>query len=98
MLILVVISNLLFFYSLFLIARVVIEFIRMFARDWHPTGAIVVILEFIFTITDPPIKFLRKFIPPIPLGSVRLDLSVLILLIGIMVLQSVIGGIIASSA
>ncbi|MBN4927906.1 YggT family protein [Hoyosella rhizosphaerae] len=94
---LIVISNLLFFYSLFLIGRVVVEFIKMFARDWYPTGAVATILEILFAITDPPINFLRRVIPPIPLGTVRLDLSVLILLIGIFIIQGVITGIIAAN-
>ncbi|WP_408611373.1 YggT family protein [Lolliginicoccus lacisalsi] len=98
MLILDALSTLLFIYSLLLIARVVVEFIRMFARDWRPSGPVVVILEFIFMSTDPPIRFLRRFIPPLTLGSVRLDLSVLILLIGISILRSVITAIRFSAA
>ncbi|MBD8507769.1 YggT family protein [Hoyosella sp. G463] len=97
-LILDALSTLLFIYSLLLIARVVVEFIRMFARDWRPSGPVVVILEFIFMSTDPPIRFLRRFIPPLTLGSVRLDLSVLILLIGISILRSVITAIRFSAA
>nr|WP_149362027.1 YggT family protein [Lolliginicoccus suaedae] len=97
-LILSALSTLLFIYSLLLIARVVVEFIRMFARDWRPSGPVVVILEFIFMTTDPPIRFLRRMIPPLTLGSVRLDLSVLILLIGIAILQNVLGAIAAGLA
>jgi YggT family protein len=92
-----VIYQLLFFFFLILLARVVIELIKAFARDWRPTGAVVIVLEVIFSITDPPVKFLRKLIPPIPLGAVRLDLSILILLIGVTILQRVVLGIIHSS-
>ena len=53
----------LFVFWLLLIARVVVEFIRSFSRDWHPRGFTVVILEAIMTVTDPPVKLLRRIIP-----------------------------------
>ncbi|MDP7701530.1 MULTISPECIES: YggT family protein [unclassified Mycobacterium] len=71
----------LFTFWLLLIARVVIEWIRSFSRDWRPTGATVVILEIIMSITDPPVKLLRRLIPQITIGAVRLDLSILVLLL-----------------
>ncbi|CAM3922500.1 YggT family protein [Smaragdicoccus niigatensis] len=80
-------------FGLLLIARVVIEFIRSFARDWHPSGFIVVILEAIFTITDPPVRLLRRLIPPIPLGGIRLDVSIMILLLVVLLLTEVAAGL-----
>ncbi len=55
---------LLFIFWLLLIGRIIVEFIRTFARDWKPTGFVVVVLEAIFTVTDPPVKLLRRLIPP----------------------------------
>ncbi len=80
----------LFLFWLLLIGRVVVEFIRSFARDWHPTGFMVVILEAIFTVTDPPVKFLRRIIPPLNLGGVRLDLSIMVLLFIVFILMRVV--------
>ena len=71
----------LFTFWLLLIARVVIEWIRSFSRDWRPRGFTVVILELIMSITDPPVKLLRRLIPQITIGAVRLDLSILVLLL-----------------
>ena len=71
----------LFLFWLLLIARIVIEFIRSFSRDWHPRGITVVILESIMTITDPPVKLLRRFIPQLTIGAVRLDFSIMVLLL-----------------
>ncbi len=72
----------LFVFWLLLIARVVVEFIRSFSRDWHPRGgATVVILELIMTITDPPVKLLRRLIPQLTIGAVRFDLSIMVLLL-----------------
>jgi YggT family protein len=71
----------LFIFWLLLIARVVVEFIRSFSRDWHPKGLTVVILEVILTLTDPPVKLLRRIIPQLTIGAVRLDLSIMVLLL-----------------
>ena len=71
----------LFVFWLLLIARIVIEFIRSFSRDWHPTGGTVVILELIMSITDPPVKLLRRLIPQLTIGAVRSDLSIMVLLL-----------------
>jgi YggT family protein len=71
----------LFIFWLLLIARVVVEFIRSFSRDWHPRGVTVVILELIMTITDPPVKLLRRIIPQLTVGAVRFDLSIMVLLL-----------------
>jgi YggT family protein len=71
----------LFLFWLLLIARIVVEFIRSFSRDWHPRGVTVVILEVIMSITDPPVKLLRRIIPQLTIGAVRLDFSIMILLL-----------------
>lgn len=73
---------------LLLISRIVVEIIRGFARDWRPSGLLAVILEAIFTITDPPVKLVRRLIPPLNIGGIRLDLSIFVL---IMVLLLLIG-------
>lgn len=77
---------LLIFYLLVL-ARLVVETTRSFARSWRPAGAAAIGLEAVFTVTDPPMKLLRRLIPPARIGGVRLDLSVLVLLLIIWVLR-----------
>jgi YggT family protein len=52
-----------------------------FSRGFRPTGAVLVIFEVVFTITDPPMRFLRRFIPPLRLGGIAIDLSFLLLFI-----------------
>ncbi len=71
----------LFLFWLLLIARIVVEFIRSFSRDWQPRGITVVILEVIMTVTDPPVKLLRRIIPQLTIGAVRLDFSIMVLLL-----------------
>jgi YggT family protein len=71
----------LFIFWLLLIARVVVEFIRSFSRDWQPRGVTVVILEIILSLTDPPVKLLRRLIPQLTIGTVKFDLSIMVLLL-----------------
>ena len=71
----------LWLFFVLLIARLVIDYIQMFARSWRPTGALLVAAEVIYTITDPPLKALRRLIPPLRLGSINLDLSFLVLVV-----------------
>ncbi|WP_305095268.1 YggT family protein [Prescottella sp. R16] len=92
-----VIYVILFIFWLLLIGRIIVEFIRVFARDWRPTGVVVVVLEAIFTVTDPPVKLLRRLIPPISLGGVRLDLSIMVLMFLLFILMQVVSGLASPS-
>lgn len=88
----IVLSVLLFLLQLFifvLLARVILEMVQSFSRTWRPTGFVLVIAEVVYTITDPPLKFLRRFIKPVRLGSIALDLSVLVLFFGVYILMAV---------
>lgn len=92
----IVLSVLLIALQLFvfvLIARVVLEMVQSFSRTWRPSGFVLVLAEIVYTITDPPLKFLRKFIKPVRLGSIALDLSVLVLFIIVWILMSFIGAL-----
>lgn len=74
-----------------LLARIVVEMIASFSRGWSPKGFFAVVAEALFTITDPPVKALRRVIKPVRLGQVSLDLSVLVLFLILMVLRMVLG-------
>lgn len=63
------------------LARVVVELIQSFARSWEPKGVVLVLLEGVFTITDPPILAFRRIFRPIRLGGIALDLSPLLVLL-----------------
>lgn len=77
----------LFLYLLF--ARFVVDWVQVFARSWTPKGPVLVILEVIYSITDPPIVFIRRFVPPLRLGAIALDTSFIIVLIACYLLISV---------
>lgn len=73
----------LYLYLLVLFARLILSWVQMFSREWRPKGVILVIAEGVFTLTDPPLRALRKVLPPVRIGGIALDLGffVLILLI-----------------
>jgi YggT family protein len=84
-----VLYYLLTIYLVVLIGRMIFGWVQVFAREWHPTGILLVIAEGIFTVTDPPLKFLRRFIPPLRLGMVAMDLSFMVLFIVVLILLEV---------
>jgi YggT family protein len=83
----------LFIYYLLLIARLIVETTRGFARAWRPAGLTAVGLEIVYQATDPPMKLFRRFIPPLRLGGVSIDVSVIVLLIVIYILRSVVSSL-----
>lgn len=76
-----------------LIARFVLDWVQMLARNWRPRGVIAVLCEGLYSVTDPPLRAVRRLIPPLRLGAVMLDLSPMVLIIGIYILQAVVGAI-----
>ncbi|EIE99969.1 putative integral membrane protein [Saccharomonospora glauca K62] len=78
---------LLFAFWLLLTARIVVEFVRAFARDWRPAGGVAVALETIYTVTDPPVRLVRRIIPVVRIGGVGLDLSIMVLLLVVFILM-----------
>jgi len=81
----------LYIFLLLLIGRLILDYVQMFARSWQPRGVALVAAEAVYTATDPPLKALRKVIPPLRLGSISLDLSFLVLIIAVNVAIAVVG-------
>lgn len=79
-------------YLLLVLARIIIETTRQFARSWWPSGAAAIGVEVVYSATDPPIRLLRRLVPPLRLGGVSLDISVIIVLIVLYVVRSILLG------
>ncbi|MBX6387777.1 MAG: YggT family protein [Frankia sp.] len=75
-------------YLVLLIARAIIDLVQSLSRSFRPTGVLVVICEVVYTATDPPLRLLRRVIPPLRVGNVAFDLGFLLLFIVIVVLRS----------
>ena len=84
-----IIHVLLFIFIALLWIRFVVDWVQVFARSWSPRGVLLVILEVVYSVTDPPIKALRRVIPPLRIGNFALDLSFLIVLVAAYVLLRV---------
>ncbi len=84
-----ILKTVVYLYFVVLIVRLVLDWVQVFARDWRPRGVVLVVAEAVYTVTDPPLKALRRVIPPVRLGSVAIDLSFLVLMLAISILLSI---------
>ena len=68
-----------------LLARLILDYIRMFNRSWQPRGIILWFAESVYSITDKPLNALRRFVPPLRIGQVSLDMSFLLLFFAVQI-------------
>lgn len=73
-------------FLLALLGRLILDYVRLFSRTWRPRGIMLFIAETIYAITDKPTAFVRRFIPPLRIGAVSLDLSFLVLFFAVQLL------------
>ena len=85
-----ILIQLLGLYKLALFARIIIDYVRMFARNWRPNAIFLAFFEFIYSITDRSMHFVQRFVPPLRLGGIAIDLSFIVLLIAINLAQTAI--------
>jgi YggT family protein len=71
----------------FLFVRLIVDWVQVFARSWTPRGPVLVVLEVVYSITDPPIMFVRRFVPPLRIGSIAIDTSFLIVFVVVYLLR-----------
>lgn len=84
-----VIYLVLWLFLLFLIGRMILSWVPVLVREWEPKGALLVVAEVIYTVTDPPLRVLRKVLKPVRIGNMMLDLAFLGLWLGILILMRV---------
>jgi YggT family protein len=68
-------------FLIFLMVRVVADVVQSFARGWTPRGPVLVGLEIVYTVTDPPLRLVRRLIPPLRFGGFGIDVAFLIVLV-----------------
>nr|WP_208323611.1 YggT family protein [Microbacterium sp. Be9] len=78
-------------YIFVLFARLILDYIPMFNREWRPKGFGLVLAEAVYTLTDPPIRFFRRIIPPLRIGSLSLDFGFALTLLIVLILMNVVG-------
>ena len=85
-------------YIVVLLGRLVLDWIQVFSRDWRPTGLVLVLAEGVYSLTDPPLRGLRRVIKPVRLGQVQLDLAFIVLFFGLSILHEVLSSLAARAA
>lgn len=72
---------LLFIFLGLMFLRMVFDWTMAFARNWRPSGLTAAGLELVYSATDPPLRALRRVIPPLRLGSIALDLAFIVVVV-----------------
>jgi YggT family protein len=89
---------LIYLFLLMLFARFVMSWVLAYGRRWQPGRGAAAALESVWTVTDPPLKALRRVIPPLRIGSVSIDLAAMVLLVMLYVLFAVVQSLIRGMA
>jgi YggT family protein len=76
-------------FFLLLIGRLVLDWVQALARAWRPHGIVLVIAEVVYTVTDPPLRTLRRAIPPLRIGAFQVDLAFFVLFLGTSILLGI---------
>jgi YggT family protein len=97
-LLLQIVSSILLVFLILLFARFVVDWVMVLARSWRPQGLVAAGLEVVYSTTDPPLKAVRKVIPPLNLGTIRLDLGFMVLLLAVILLRSLLSSLAYSVA
>jgi len=87
-----VVYYLLWLFLLLLFVRLIMEYVFMLSRSYRPTGRVLVLLEATYTVTDPPLKLLRRVIPPLRVGNVALDVGFMVLTFVLFILINIVAG------
>jgi len=80
-------------FLLALLGRLIFDYVQMFSRSWRPKGILLYFVEAIYTVTDPPMKFVGRFVPPLRLGAISLDMSFIVLFFGTQLLIRLLSGL-----
>jgi YggT family protein len=88
-----IVASILLVFLILLFARFVVDWVMVLARSWRPSGLVAAGLEVVYSTTDPPLKAVRRVIPPLNLGTIRLDLGFMVLLIAVVILRGIAQGL-----
>jgi YggT family protein len=75
-------ANILQLFLFALLGRLIFDYVQMFSKTWRPRGLVLYLVEAIYTITNKPMQFVGRFVPPLRLGAISLDMSFIVLFFG----------------
>lgn len=71
------------------IIRVILDWVAFFQPHWHPRGLVLITANLVHLLTDPPVRLLRRYIPPLRLGNgISLDIGFMLLFLVCMLAQN----------
>ncbi len=82
----------LFIFFVAMWVRFVMDWVQVFSRSWRPRGPVLVLAEASYSLTDKPLRTVRRIIPPLRLGGAAIDLGWSLLMIATLILMSIVGG------
>lgn len=91
--VLLVVYNALVVFVICMWIRFLVDLIRTLRRDWRPRGFLLVLFSIVIAITDPPLKFVRRFIRPVRLGAVAIDFAWTVVLLAAVILMYIVSSI-----
>ncbi len=74
-------------YITILFIRMILDWVSVLAPRWYPRGVIAALIRVIYQLTEPPLRWLRRYVPPIRMGAVAFDTSFLVLYFALIFLQ-----------
>ena len=75
-------------YMMVLFARVILDWSQFFARGWRPTGILLVIANVLYALTDPPIRWIGRYVPPLRVGGgMAIDVGFMVLFLVLIITQ-----------
>ena len=88
-----ILSFALLLYFFVMWGRFAFDIVQAYSRSWRPRGALLVVADVVYTLTDPPILFVRRLLPPLRLGPVALDFGWTIVMLVVIILRVIVGGL-----
>jgi YggT family protein len=85
-----ILSLVLTLYFFIMWGRFILDLVQSFNRSWRPQRVLLVVAEFVYTVTDPPIKAVRRVLPPLRLGPVMLDFGWTVVMLVVIILRVVV--------
>ena len=77
-------------YTVLLIVRMLMSWVPLLIRGFEPRGVLAVVFEAVYTVTDPPIKFFDRLVPPVGFGNVGFSVGFIIVFVLLAILQRVV--------
>ena len=77
-------------YIMVMWGRLILDYARMFAPRWKPKGVVLVLCEGVYSLTDPPLRAVRKVVPPLRIGNIALDLAWIIVMFALVITSNLV--------